>query len=322
MMRGRIKEIIRTVLLCALVFCVLAAVCVVTGNTPARAERAQGSLFKQSSKAMWVWNAKIFRSQAGAKTLIDFCRRNNIQDVFVSAYQVGDPFAHYYKEFNARAHEAHIKVYALAGDPRWGLSQYHSLCTSWVKEIIELNKTASPEQRFDGISLDIEVYLLSKKWEGETAKTLGGFLDLHKKIARYIKDKAPTLMYGEALPFWFDDDAAYVIRWNDAIKYPTQHILEWVDYIAIMDYRNYADGQDGIIKLAKKEIESANTLGKKVFIGIETQKDLFPKYITFGGTSAAYMEKELDKVVRYYERAPSFAGIAVHHYESCKEFLR
>ncbi|GFZ82806.1 hypothetical protein GCM10008018_30850 [Paenibacillus marchantiophytorum] len=71
--------------------------------------------------------------------------------------------------------------------------------------------------------------------------------------------------------------------------------------VAIMDYRDYAEGADGIIANAQYEINYATSVGKKVIIGVETY-DVpgSPGFVTFYQEGENYMNQELTKVLSYY----------------------
>jgi hypothetical protein len=82
------------------------------------------------------------------------------------------------------------------------------------------------------------------------------------------------IVYGVDIPFWFDEgENPYDVMYRSVRKNVVTHLLEIVDNIGIMDYRNFASGMDGIVWHGAGEIEAANKLGKKVYIGVETYRD-------------------------------------------------
>ena len=288
----------------------------------------QQSSSQEVPRAMWVWDARTVTEGKATNDLLRFCHRRSIGTLYLSAYNLQPPLEDSYKNFNRQAHQMGIIVHALAGDPRWGQTRYHDVPLHWVESVCEFNARAKPEERFDGIHTDVEVYLLSKSWAERPAEMLGGYLDLNAKIADKIhnlpkpKKSSPDdkpFLFGVDLPFWFDDDASYRILWHGLVKLPTQHVLDTVDTITVMAYRNFAEGSDGTIHLVSLELNYADPLGKKVVIGQETQEDLFPSYVTFGGTSCAKMRQELEKVQMAVGHRPSFGGFAFHHYESYRK---
>ena len=268
---------------------------------------------------MWVWDVQTaIQPQARAK-LLQFCRTHKVDTLYLSAYNLKSPIDKVYREFNALAHREKLHVHALAGDPRWGLTRYHHVPMEWVESVRQFNSSCHPEECFDGIHTDIEVYLLTKSWDERPGELLGGYLDLNAKIAGLLMQDLHPLVFGVDIPFWFDDDPTYRILWHDAIKMPSQHVLDTVDAVTVMAYRNFSEGDDGTVRLVLLELNYADEVGKRVIIGQETQEDLYPSYVTFGGTSCAQFHQELEKIRMVVGHRPSFGGFAVHHYESYRK---
>ncbi|MBI3322438.1 MAG: hypothetical protein HYZ94_02015 [Candidatus Omnitrophica bacterium] len=269
--------------------------------------------------AMWVWDARVVITADSRTRLIDFCRRHKVGALYLSAYDLRAPMDDAYREFNRQAHRAGISVQALAGDPRWGSARYHHVPMEWVEEVIRFNHAGGGPERFDGIHADIEVYLLSKSWKEQPAALLGGYLDLNAKVMERLRAGEQGLSYAVDIPFWFDDDTSYRILWNGAIKVPAQHVLDTVDGVTVLAYRNFAEGGDGTVFLVSKELEYAEGVGKSVVIGQETQKNLYPEYVTFGGKSCKEFRREMEKIERVYGQRAGFGGFAIHHYDSYRE---
>lgn len=270
--------------------------------------------------AMWVWETKAATSPAQRDRLLAFCRTQRVSALYLNAYHFSPSEREQYRHFLRAAHRQGLGVHALAGDPRWALARYHQLPLAWVEQVVAFNQAGRPDERFDGIHTDIEPYLLTRAWTEHPAQLLGGLLDLHAKIADLTVPHRP-LQLGADAPFWFDDDASYTIEWRGRVLPPSHHLLDVTDYVTVLAYRNYADGTEGVIQLSQREVDYAQQIGKQVVIGQETQADLFPAYITYGGTSAGYFWGELAKLVRMFHGRPSFWGIAVHHYESFRSLV-
>ena len=269
---------------------------------------------------MWVWEARTITAHPLREQLVEFCQTQRIAVLYVNAYSFSPGEQEAYREFLRAAHRHGIAVHALGGDPRWVLPRYQHLPLAWVEQLLTFNAAGKPDERFDGIHTDIEPYLLTRAWNEHPAQILGGFLDLHEKIAGKVSAHRP-LQLGADVPFWFDDDPAYRIEWRGKVLPPSHHLLNLADYLTVMAYRNYAEGAEGVIALARQEVAYAQQVGKVVVIGQETQPDLFPAYITYGGTSAAYFWGEVAKVVAAYKNQRGFRGIAVHHYDSFRKLL-
>lgn len=272
-------------------------------------------------RAMWVWDVKIPASKTATTKLLDFCRSRNINRLYLSATHFNKKNSTMYRIFNKRAHRRGIFVYALGGDPRWGLQRYHQQPLRWVEDVVSFNRSSRRGERFDGIQNDTEVYLLGKPWEQNKSAILKQYLDLNMKICELREIEEIDLPYACDIPFWYDDDPSLVVHWNGSTKPPSFHILDTIDSITIMDYRNFADGPNGSIKLAENEIAYADSVNKKVYIGQETKENIYPEYITFGGMTEHQMEEQIKKLVAAYYENPSFAGIAIHHYASYRKLV-
>lgn len=272
-------------------------------------------------RAMWVWDVTIPASKESTKRLLEFCKSKNINRLYLSAHNFSEEASKNFKQFNQNAHNNGIFVHALGGDPRWGLERYHQQPLRWVEDVLSFNRASKPAERFDGIQNDIEVYLLGKAWEQNKEGMLKEYLDLNRKIIELRQIEEADIIYACDIPFWYDDDSSLVVNWNGTSKPASFHILDTTDSVTIMDYRNFAEGANGSIELAAKEVAYAATVNKKIYIGQETKEGLYPPYITFGGQTEENMEKQIKKLVEAYINNPGFAGIAMHHYTSYRKLV-
>ena len=170
------------------------------------------------------------------------------------------------------------------------------------------DSASEPAARFDGVNLDIEPYLLDD-WSDRKPLRARQYLDLGAELMRMKKAAGATLSVGPAMPFWFD---GIDVDWNGATRPLSAHTQDLYDYVAIMDYRNFAEGRDGIIAHARDEIAHANAAGRKVVIGVETL-DTTPPKITFFGKTLADLDEQLALAECAFRADPSFAGFAIHH---------
>lgn len=276
---------------------------------------------EEPPRAMWVWDVKIAGSQEASLRLVDFCISRRINLLYLSAFAFSDNARKAYRSFNTLAHKNGIKVHALAGDPRWCIEKYHKQPIKWARNVLDFNKESQPHERFDGIHSDAEPYVLGKVWEVEKQMLLKWYLDLNQKIMDLIDVEEARITFAADIPFWYDDDASMQVEWHGAVKPPSYHVLDTIDEITVMDYRNFAEGPNGSITLVKYEMEYAGKLGKKVYIGQETKKDVYPEYTSFGTLTEGLMESEIKKLAGAYTGHPAFGGIAIHHYRSYKRLI-
>jgi hypothetical protein len=224
----------------------------------------------------------------------------------------------------ARARGYHVQATVAGGTrpPYLGaLEQFEHFAIDEFEKVLDYNLAVPESARFDGINVDIEPYILSDwKLPGNGGLPNRWLEILDTLIERRDASGLPVLV-GPASPRWLDSSACCTsITWNGQTKALSDHIQDMTDYIAIMDYRDTADGSAGIIAQAQHEIDYANQIGKpnSVVVGIET-KDLSgtgdPETVTFWEEGRTYLEGELDKTYAAFQDDASFGGIAMHHYD-------
>jgi len=93
-----------------------------------------------------------------------------------------------------------------------------------------------------------------------------------------------------------------------------ESVLDIVDRIALMSYRNHAAAPDGIIDHASDFLAYANQIGKTIVTGVETGCDGLPTKVTFCGETETDLETQLNSayssLTTKYPNA--FGGLAVH----------
>jgi len=127
-----------------------------------------------------------------------------------------------------------------------------------------------------------------------------------------------TMQVGPAMPFWFD--GIEDVEWEGTRRPLSERVQDLYDYVAIMDYRNFAEGSDSIISHAEDELAYADRIGRPVMIGVETLKTTPPK-VTFFGKGNKYFEEQLALAQAGLSRHRSFGGFVVHHLDSYRTLL-
>ena len=80
-----------------------------------------------------------------------------------------------------------------------------------------------------------------------------------------------------------------------------------------MDYRNRAEGSDGLIAHAEGLLSYAESSRATVFVGIETVAAQLPK-LTFFSHTREDMGHQLEIAERAFRRFRSYTGVAIHDY--------
>ncbi|MBI3322447.1 MAG: hypothetical protein HYZ94_02060 [Candidatus Omnitrophica bacterium] len=292
---------------------------------------------ERSPRALWVWKWDPVNKPDVRKDMLEFARRTAIERIYI--YLGEEPLpktAKDYQEnlaaFVKEAHAQGIEVQALQGNPLWALKEYHSRVTEWIGGFLEFNRARPPEERLDGVHMDIEPYL-TQEWEtGDREKLKAEFLELLAACRKLIDEdngksksvpgtgtvpgtksdgprpwargplaKKPFLM-GLAIPLFYNREPEM-----------EEKLLSYLDYAALMDY--YDTSRD-IIQEGRAHMALAEKAGVAMVIGVETQ-DLVQmnqgkRRNTFFEEGWEEMERELAAVSRAFADSASFDGVAIH----------
>lgn len=290
--------------------------------------------YKSLMAAMWVWNFDAVTDEAAREELFQFAESKGINTFYLNtgsfttatenSMLVENPEA--YQVFNRIAHEKGIAVEALDGQSSWVRAENHAQPLKRIAEVVAFNESVTDEaEKFDGIHHDNEPHTLPE-WEQNKVALAADYLQLAKESRALVQGTGLT--FAVDIPFWYD---SLPLTYNGVTKSFDRHIIDMVDYIGIMDYRDEAEGVDGIIYHGSAEVEYAARVGKEVVIGVETidfDDEINPEKITFWQEGEAYMNEQLSIVNEHflyayqdydYKAAPGFKGYAIHHYLSFKE---
>jgi hypothetical protein len=271
--------------------------------------------------ALWVWERETFRlldDGQWRRDTLHFLHRRGFDALYLYAdsYHGRLPLRDEPQLYRAAISELHasgFRVYALLGSADLETQNYifperRDAAMAMVNRVFDYNDAAARGQRFDGINLDVEPYLTTL-WDSDPPRVLGLYLDLSDAIMRSKRTHGSTIVVGPAMPFWYDGD---VVTWRGHTRPMNEHVQSLYDYVAIMDYRDHADGSDSIISLAASEMAFAAKIGRPVVIGVDTGPGGLQK-LSFHHRDEGYMRDELAKVRAHYGESPAFGGFAVHH---------
>ncbi|MBT8398970.1 MAG: hypothetical protein KJO98_00720, partial [Rhodothermia bacterium] len=179
-----------------------------------------------------------------------------------------------------------MRAYALDGYAYYALPEYHDGVLSTVQNVIDYNASVEPTARFAGIRYDIEPYLMPGFHGPTQGWMLTGLLSLLEAMTARAHDAG--LDVGADIPFWYDARSEYTgkpvsVVWNGEAKPVSEHIIDIVDDIAVMDYRTSAYGADGTIRHAAGEIEYSDRVGKPLYIALETHPLPDERLVDFSG---------------------------------------
>jgi hypothetical protein len=274
-------------------------------------------------RAVWIWEDDAYRMLDKAEALREveaFLDQQHITTIYLYADQfnsrnilVNEPEK--YRKLIASAHARGIKVYALLGSAYLRTQEYilqenRRDAKRMFGAVLDFNKhTRDASSRFDGVNIDIEPYLLD---DWSTGRPVRGrqYLDLSSLFMRMKAEAKSNMLVGPAMPFWYD--GIEDVEWKGQRRKLNEFVQDIYDYVAIMDYRNVAEGSDSIVSLVQDELDYADRMNKKVMIGVETIQTT-PEKLTFFGKGGQYFEEQLSLAESAMTRHRSFGGFVVHH---------
>lgn len=313
---------LRRVAGCCAVFALVGILLVAASTSLPAGDPDAASVPAMAPRALWIWEQDSFRllDDAGFRDeMTDFFRQRRVSTLYLYAdsYRgrnvlVNEPGL--YRDFITVMHQRGFQVYALLGSywlhtETYALPKNRRVALRMFTSVLRYNRDSDTAARFDGVNIDIEPYLLA---DWGTRKTLRAtqYLDLSAEYMRLKRLYGDALAVGPAMPFWYDGIDS--IAWQGRRKKLSEHVQDIYDYVAIMDYRNFAAGRDSILAHAANELDYAEVIRRPVMIGVETL-NTEPRKVTFHGLGRAYMEGQLAQVENEWSARPSFAGFAIHH---------
>ncbi len=283
-----------------------------------------------ASRAVWTWEGPSYamlESPQAMDEALAFLQRKRINIVYLyaDAYEgrnLIEQRPQLYRAFIRRAHERGIQTYALLGSwylstERYVLPRHQRKARAMLQRVLDYNAAAAPGERFDGVNYDIEPHLLDEWDDANRQRLLRGFLDMSADMMDAKRKSGQSLVIGPAMPFWWD---GIEMEWRGVRKPVSEHVTDLTDYVALMDYRNRAEGPDSILSHARAEMDYAARTGKRVVIGLEFNPGE-PAKLSFHGMQEAEFEREAGKVEAAWGKRPAFAGFVFHHYLGYRRFV-
>ena len=226
---------------------------------------------KQPNFAFWVWETSpILKRQKKSSDLVEFCKQNQVSDLFFQIPADFDSLLPQLKDLIHQLNSIQVKLHGLDGNPHFIEPQNREKAFSSLKKVIAYNQK-NPKEKFYGFRYDNEPYLLEHFHNKHRQKTLKNYLSFIQE-AKTLTHKA-GLTLGMDLPFWFDNlNEFFEPPLSVHSKLFIERIIDFVDNLAIMDYRTHPFGAAGILESARVELQYAASKGKKVFVGLETSK--------------------------------------------------
>ena len=209
------------------------------------------------------------------------------------------------KKFISTAHEYNINVQALGGDSGWADPNERSYPDFFVSGVLNYN-SSNPEAQFVGIQFDVESYN-SEAYNINKTQTLTNYLDfVQAMVNRKPNDQKFAIGFTVPMTYGRQNDDMNINWQNNGTKLTAYHIFDILNkttggYAILMDYRNYAVGQDGSLENSQNDMQyiHQNCPNVKFIIGQETTK-VSPSKITFYDTSKQRFKTEVAEIIKAY----------------------
>lgn len=283
-----------------------------------------------AERAIWVWERESYamlEQPADADAALAFLAAKKIGCLYLyaDAYQgrnllVDRPAA--YAALIRRLRGQGIRAYALLGSWHLHTEEYvlparHAEGVAALRRVFDYNASMPPDARFEGVNLDIEPHLLDAWSDKRKPELLRNFLDLGALLMALKHDLRAEIPVGPAIPFWLD---GIRLEWGGAVKPVSEHVLDTYDYGALMDYRDHAEGRNGVIALARSEMDYAQKIGKRLVVGIDISPGE-PKSVSFQHLKEPDLERTLAATESAYAGNPAFGGFVLHHFQAYRDWL-
>ncbi|UPK46968.1 hypothetical protein KET34_16790 [Paenibacillus pabuli] len=256
-------------------------------------------------RGTYIWQASQVTNDGGDQ-ILEFAKAQNINWLYVRL-DLDQPYSSY-RSFVKRAQAQGIEVHAMGGHPIWGKKENRPRIQRLIDYVKKYNAESEPDERFEGIHLDIEPYTLPE-WESdrdtlltEWAANIAYFHDETKKDSD-LETSADLAVWLDTLPLPGRDMSV------------SEYMITTLDHVSLMAFRNIAEGSNGIADVVSQEMKMADRLGKPLLISVEMKQNFEGKHISFYDKGAAEMERQLALLPDLLSEYKAYQGNIVHAYD-------
>lgn len=256
-------------------------------------------------KGTWIWDTPTAITHQ--EEILSFSKEQGVTNIYLHVTRE-KVMPRDYARFIGAASQLGIQVEALAGDPLWGWREKRHHIQDVLDWVASYNLNVAEEERFAGIHWDIEPYLLPE-WKTDQDRLLEEWL-ANMEFAVKEGNLISPLTNSVDVPFW--------IHQIEVPGYQNVDVGSWMlkrmDTVVLMNYRDTAEGEDGIIAHGQEMVKKATAMGKPqaVVIGVEMAPSREGNKATFYEEGGQVMERELAAASDYMKKYEGFGGVAIH----------
>lgn len=256
-------------------------------------------------RAMWTWYDTDVATTAKQNRMLDFAVARQITHIYLhSETLLNKPSV--LTSFLNRAAGRGIKVELLFGAAEWSLPENHYKAIALLQRANAFVSRLTANQPV-GIHFDIEPHGLAA-WSQDPVGLGHNLVDLYTKL---MAIKANNLYINADIAMGYE----YVTLTRGGVTKTLSHwMVDVTDRTTLMDYRDYALGEDSVVSHGLHPADYALSRGKRTVLGLETTCNQDYAKVTFCEEGRARMETEMAKVNSYFAAHGGYGGLAVHDY--------
>ena len=310
--------------------------CTGTGVKPTTGSRTVTRSLMVSDVYEGYWATGVVTDEDERRKLLAFCQAphgdsaNPITRLYFSAGCHGfDQISADDEKLRDLVRDVHavgMEIYILQGDPHWATPSGDNVAYRVIERLLVFNRQSELAERFDGIVLDIEPFLLSaaKKdeldWQEDQPEIWRIYLNVLDGIGQQVRDHNNStdtpLVLTECIPPWYEP------RQNNG-RANFEDVMDRVDFVWVM---NYYDKLDVLYRMGDDEIRYADQIGKPIVIGlnvipIEPSLDVGLGN-TFWDNGHTELETIIDSFLAKYYTSSSLGEISIFSYANYRKLKR
>lgn len=245
-------------------------------------------------KATWMWQYKDILNDIDG--YVRFLKNNSVTDLYLQ-FTRQTKYRELYKPLIKELTNNGITAHATSGAPEWAIDGVH--VTSFINAVHEYNASATPEESFCRIHLDIEPHNF-QDWSTNQDSYITAWESVVNLYTSLTK-----IPISASVPFWL------------VKNHPSFYdfMLSKHEHLSIMAYRDVYEGSNGFSGVFEPNVLAGNNLKlpNKVVGGVELGDTSEGSNLTFYDDGIEAMNKMLDRIRYDYSNNPTFKGIAIHH---------
>lgn len=250
----------------------------------------------------WVWDNAMATAPSGRAALWKFAAKKQVRTVYLSAATLlaNDPKT--LTDFVTEAGQNGVSVELLLSDYTWSLTVNHPAAIALTQKAVAFIESYVGQKPI-GLHFDVEPHTLPE-FKTDQNGTANQFIDLLEKIRAITAPAGVRTTFDVA--YWYP---SRMITRNNATRPFSEWIIDRVDRIAIMDYRNTSQL---VASSAAAELAYAAKTCKRAVVGVSVKCS--GDATTFCGLGEAAMRGAFDATRAAYPGNSALDGFAVHAY--------